>query len=94
VEKPLSGVLFSESEMTDAGFKKTAGVTVWISGTPREGYCISGYHPDGNANANDRAFWYDSLAGGFRSGGAQGHPTAGGACAQSVTNNVGYTWLS
>lgn len=70
----------AKQNLEKAGLELTEGNTIEIAGSPANGYCIRGTNTAGSADAAaDDAFWYDSKAGGLKSGAASGAPT-GGAC--------------
>lgn len=73
-----------KSNIETSGFKLTEGNTIQIKGSPAAGYCLVGWNTAGSADSVSDAFWYDSTAGGLKSGGAGGAPT-GGACATAGT---------
>jgi type IV pilus assembly protein PilA len=81
-DKPTSGTAFGASEFTASGFKKSAGNTIEIAGSPRDGYCVRGVNGSSNAtNLTTSAFWFDSKDGGLRP--SIGSAPTGGACASA-----------
>lgn len=77
------------ANFTAAGFKKSPGNTIAVTGGPAGGYCIRGFNPGGTANAVTLAFWYDSSSGGLKGGAASASPNSG-VCLTAST----YTDLS
>jgi prepilin-type N-terminal cleavage/methylation domain-containing protein len=69
------------ANLTTAGFKLTSGNTIEIKGGPASGYCIRGWNSGGTTTGGSGTFfWYDSQAGGLKSGAASATAPTGGAC--------------
>lgn len=75
--------------ITAAGFKKSPGNDLVISGTPQTGFCVRGFNPNSSAPDYYTAYWWDSLRGGPQPRG--GRP-AGGACDNWL--DTGFTLLT
>ena len=67
-----------QTNFTAAGFMKTTGNTIEVTGGPAGGYCLRGFNTTGGtANAATLAFWYDSTTGGLKSGAPSVAPATG-----------------
>ncbi len=74
---------WTASNVTTAGFKKSSGNVVTVTGGPAVGYCIKGSNSGGTGGAS-KFYWYDSALGGLQPGTATATTPTGGACATAA----------
>ncbi len=68
-DNPSSTTAYTETILVGAGFKKSAGNTFVISGTPAAGnLCISGYNAGATASSTSLQFKYLEASGGLQAG--------------------------
>ena len=74
---------WTAANVTTAGFKKSSGNVVTVTGGPAVGYCIKGSNSGGTGGTTS-FYWYDSALGGLQSGAATATAPAAGSCAAAA----------
>ena len=85
-DNPQSTTAYTAANVGD--FKKSPSNVIQIAGNPATGYCLRGSNPNGTATGTAGYFWYDSGAGGLKTGApttAFGTTPAAVACAGTPT---------